>query len=198
MDDLIARLRRDAELEEAESIDEGASDAPLDDDLLAAYFDAHPGPWSDAALDWLSRQYEPGAVPVGPVSTASLPRPVGRTVQEALSGPASLARSALISALRITVDAAELLLERPASSLMSYDPMRVGVAAEACGRTRGQVFAAVADSVRAGAPYVFAYRPGITPSVPAKRVTEGTDEAEALLAWGRALFDESDGGQTRP
>jgi hypothetical protein len=198
MDDLIARLRRDVELEEAESIDEGAKDAPLDDDLLASYFDAHPGPWSDVALDWLSRQYEPGAVPTGPISTASLPRPIGGTVQEALSGPASLARSALIRALRISVDAAELLLDRPASSLMSYDPMRVGIAAEACGRTRGQVFAAVADSVRAGDPYVFAYRPGIQPSVPAQRVTEGNDEAEALLAWGRVLFDRSDGGQTRP
>jgi hypothetical protein len=198
MDDLIARLRRDADLEEAEGIDEVASDAPLDNELLAAYFDANPGPWSDAALDWLSRKYEPGVVQVGRALTASLPRPIGRTVQEALSGPTSLARSALISALRISVDAAELLLERPASSLMSYDPIRVGAAAEACGRSRGQIFAAVADSVRAGDPYVFAYRPGITPSVPAKRVTEGTDQAEALLAWGRALFDESDGGQTRP
>jgi hypothetical protein len=198
MDELVTRLRRDAELEEAEAADSNASGDAFDDALLTTYFATHLPTWSDAALEWLSQQGERDAQPSdsGDASPA-LPQPRARTVQEALAPEANLARSALSSGLGISIDAAELLLERPASALMSYPARKVAFSAAACGRTRGQVFAVIAESLRAGAPYVFAYRRGAKPSVPAKRVADPVSEEEQLLAWGRELFaDPSVGHQT--
>ncbi len=198
MDELIARIRRDAEMEEAEATGSESSLVALDDALLTSFFASNSRTWPDTALEWLSQQGardEPP--PESQLASPALLQPRAQTVQDAFSTAANLARSALTTGLGITGDAAELLLERPASALMSYPPQKIAFSAAACGRTRGQVFAVVAESLRAGAPYVFAYRRGANPSEPAKRAAEAVPEEEQLLAWGRELFaDPSAGGQT--
>jgi hypothetical protein len=191
MDELIARLRRDAELEEPENGDTAPTGGPdLDDALIAEFYATHEGAWLDAALDALAehgRQSLGAGRPEQPVARSWQPRQ--RSVVEALAAPATMARSALTAILEISVDAAELLLDRPASVLLTYAPPRVAALAAACGQTRGRIFAAVADSVRAADPYVYAYRPGPNVAEPARLASDSISTAEELLAWGRELFE---------
>jgi hypothetical protein len=191
MNELIARLRRDAELEESENGDAAPAGGPnVDDALIMEFYATHEGAWFDAALDALAEHgwQGLGADSAGQPAVSSR-QPRQRSVVEALAAPATTARSALTTILDISVDAAELLLERPASVLLTYAPPRVAALAVACGQTRGRIFAAVADSVRAGDPYVYAYRPGPPAAEPARLASDSTSTAQELLAWGRELFE---------
>jgi hypothetical protein len=190
MNDQIARLRHDAELEETENADTVTGEVALDDAILAEFYATHSGVWFDPALEVLGERGQRNEAPdAGAQVDAATRRARQRSVLEALSAPSSVVRSALTAILRISVDAAELLLERPASALLSYEAPRVAALAQACGKARGEVFLAVADSVRAADPYVYAYRPGPTVGAPARLAPDSSTSGADLLAWGRELFD---------
>jgi hypothetical protein len=190
MNDLIARLRRDAQLEETENADTVMGAVSLDDALLSEFYEAREGGWFDAALEALGERGQRDGAAAGEGQVVVPIRRARRwSVAEALAAPASVARSALTALLQINADAAELLLERPASTLLSYEAERVAALAKACGQRRGQLFLAVADSARAADPYVYAYRPGATSAAPARLAPDSSISGEDLLAWGRQLFD---------
>src|SRR5882672_1269195 len=95
MNDMIARLRRDAQLEEAENADAVTDEVALDDAVLAEFYATHTGGWFDAALDVLGEQGQRDATPDPSASVvASTPRPRQRSVIEAFAAPSSVARSA--------------------------------------------------------------------------------------------------------
>ncbi len=206
MNDALSRLRADVDAEMSETGDALVpADADLSEDLeelLVDHYAAEPA--SDAfiaALEALSQSEAWHEAPAGrAASSARAHRSTRtRTVGEALNVTTSLARSALVRSLGLNRDAADLLLDRPAAALLKYPPDAVAGAVDLCGRPRGEIFKAIADSSRMSGGYVYAYRPGPESAEPAKRAAEDADPLAELIAWGRGLFEApQSSSQTSP
>lgn len=184
---------------DAEMVDSGDAEVPAGSEVAAAadwLIEAHfaaepPSATFLAALDNLGEASAFNEAPAGrAAASASRPRAVrGATVSGAVAATIAQARGALVRNLGISADAADLLLDRPAAALMAYPAARIAAVADACGRLRGELFRAVADSARMSGGFVYAYRPGPAPSEPATRAAEEPDQIAELVAWGRDLFD---------
>lgn len=183
--DLRAAAR--AELEVAT----GARDAPEVDELLAQFFAATPESNTYLeALDSLAQETAWMNVPAGRAASAVGGKSAGTPsdVASALGVPRRQAMHAVELRLGLGADAADLLLDRPAASLVTFEAARVRALAVECQVMPGQLFADIAASMRSSRGYVYAYRPGSAPTTPAKRVTEPSG-APTLLEWGYAFFD---------
>lgn len=159
------------------------------DQLLELFFETEPPSetWlvvvEDLALNEPALDRGPGAA----AKTAATPRPARPvTVEDALKVPGREARRHLQAAFGLGVDAAEELLERPAAALARRQPEDVRALAGFVGRPLGELFADIASSWRAGAGYVYAFRPGEVPDEPA--VSAASNEIALLIDWGEALF----------
>lgn len=201
MDDTLRTLLDDVEAETVEAGDAEAGDAEAPagpevaaaaDRLIQAHFAAEPPSATFlAALDRLGQVTAFNEAPAGrAAASASRARSVrGETVSGAIAATIAQARGALVRNLHIGADAADLLLDRPAAALMAYPAARIAAVADLCGRLRGELFRAVADSARSSGGFVYAYRPGPAPSEPATRAAEEPDQIAEIAAWGRESFN---------
>lgn len=196
MNDPLSRLRADVDAELTETGDvavAGGVDLPEElEKLLVDQYAAEPVSEAFvAALEALSRSAAWHEAPAGRAASSARAHPAARTrsVGEALNAATSQARSALERSLGLNRDAADLLLDRPAAVLLTYPADAVARAVDLCGRPRGEIFKAIADSSRMSGEYVYPYRPGPTTAEPAKRAADDADPLAEVIAWGRDLFD---------
>jgi hypothetical protein len=191
MTDPLGALRAAAarEVELLDSIDRPPQEEDGLDRLLETFITTEPASetWMDVLEDLALREPIFGRPPAAAARAARAsrsPRPV--TVEEALHAPAPQARQYLQTALALSADAADALLELPAAALAQRQPQQVRSLAGLANRPLGPLFADIGSSWRASGGYVYAYRPGGTPDEPAIRATEHA--IGALLEWGRALL----------
>jgi hypothetical protein len=192
MTDDLARLRAEAleELAELQGTSEPASDDREADDLLLIAHQPESAAFI-AALEFLAQNSRWADAPSGRAAATakSLGPATPTTVLGGLAAPAAKVRAAIERGLYLGRDAAELLLDRPAAALMTYDPVSVRQVAKLVDRNPGELFAAVAASARSSGQYVYAYRPGGAADGPAQRPSE-TLSSDPLLTWGLRLMDE--------
>lgn len=199
MNDPLSRLRADLDAgfpdggDWPES-DKAAASDDLDEFLLTFYRSQPASETYLAVLDALAEaeaaaDAHPGRAAASAQSLRGKRGARSSSVEQALRCPAYLARAALAAALRITSDAADLLLNRPAAVLLTYSPDAVAAAGDACGRGRGELFRAIADSSRVTGDFVYPYRPGVAAVEPARRAVDQSDALGELVAWGRAFLE---------
>jgi hypothetical protein len=193
MSEMITALRRaaNAELPSLEAAPPAQPEAPSGylDEALAAFFSTMPPTdlWL-AVIEELAETGEVEDVPAGPAAAAAqrLPRARPISVEEALRLAPRESRAHLQTALHLSADAAEELLERPAAALARRTPAEVRALARLVARPTGELFADIASSWRSGLGFVYAYRPGVEAETPAE--SDANRDLSDLIDWGEALL----------
>ena len=161
------------------------------DEILVSFFSESPETAGfTAALEALAGDTSWRGAPAGGAAATAQGVAADRTpsdVLDALGVPRRRARDAIAQSLDLNPDAADLLLDRPVAVLLTFDPHRVRRLADICDSVPGQIFAQIVSSSRGSSGYVYAYRPGVPPTEPAKRVGDPSS-ALPLLDWGYRFF----------
>jgi hypothetical protein len=191
MDDWLRSMRAAAQAEQAElEDDDGGTDRQVDY-VLAGFFASVPeSEGFEIAIDVLAEDTSWSNAPAGAAAASARKVAAGPSpsdVVTALGVPGRQARGAVERALDLSRDAADLLLDRPAAVLLTFDPSRVRRLADLCQRAPGELFALIASSSRSSGGYVYAYRPGTTSDAAARRAAEPSG-AGSLVEWGYAFF----------
>ena len=169
--------------------DTDRADSPKVDELLERFFAETPA--SDFFEDVADALAQTAAWPDAPPgrSASRIPRwpeKPTRDVLTALGGARRQARGAVSHSLELGDAAADLLLDRPAAVLLTFDPEMVRELAQRCHTAPGPLFADIAVSEQGSRGYVYAYRPGDALSVPARRAIQSN--RPSILEWGRRFF----------
>jgi hypothetical protein len=161
------------------------------DEVLYAFFSRVPeSEGFGIALDALAEETSWHNAPAGTAAATARELAAGRLPRDvvtALGVPRRQAREAVEQALDLAHDAADLLLDRPAAVLLTFQPSRVRRLADICERIPGELFAQIASSSRASDGHVYAYRPGTIPDTPVRRAAEPSG-ATRLVEWGCRFF----------
>jgi hypothetical protein len=190
MNDWLREIRAAAEADAG--VHEIASADPQIDELLSEFFSRVPeSEGFGVVLDTLAEMSTWQVAPAGKAAESARAVAAARSASDVvtvLGVPRRRARQAMEESLGLTRDAADLLLDRPAVVLLTFEPTRVRRLADVCERVPGQLFAEIVSSSRSSAGHVYAYRPGVEQgAAPARRVGEPSDAA-GILEWGYRFF----------
>ncbi len=192
MDDWLRSVRASARADVAELDDGDEVASPKVDDVLAGFFSGVPVSTEfEFALDALAGAMSWSTAPAGAAAASARKPPAAgplpSDVVSALGVPGRQAREAVEQVLGLSRDAADVLLDRPAAVLLTFDPSRVRRLGDHCQRAPGELLAAIASSSRSSGGYVYAYRPGPVSETAARRPDEPS-AAGSPVEWGYAFF----------